>query len=234
MTDDLRDGLARWTRTIEGLREVRRRAGRLDRALAERGPPRSSRRRGWWLAALVQGPVLVLLVAATRPGPQGEAVAAAVVADPPALPRAPEPAPAVVAPEPEPEEEPEPEVEGVVVVDELPFVHRGDTRDSRVRLVDAYGCAPEIPESGPEVWYRLELREAGVLTASILEDRRDGIDVDLHLLSAVDGAACLARDNERIVTPIAPGRYWLVLDSWGTALQKPGSYRLQVELAPVR
>ena len=57
-----------------------------------------------------------------------------------------------------------------------------------------------------------------------------GVDVDVHLLSALDASACLARDDTDIRYPdLAPGTYWIIADTWTKAdgTQLPGPYHLE-------
>jgi hypothetical protein len=153
--------------------------------------------------------------------PEGAEEVAEVVEPPaPPPPTVEEPAPAPVG------------VVGAVSIASLPFVHRGDTRTATERRIDTYGCAPDKPEHGPEVWYQLTVTEPGRVTASIREDKHDGVDVDLHLLASVEASSCIARDNERIDALVEAGTYWLVLDTFGDRLQKPGPYRLDVRIEP--
>ncbi|MCB9687530.1 MAG: hypothetical protein H6735_20995 [Alphaproteobacteria bacterium] len=119
-----------------------------------------------------------------------------------------------------------------LVIDVFPYVDHRDTSDGPTSAADRYGCAPDVDEGGPEWWYVVHIPEDAVLTAGIDEIAGDGIDVDVHLLSAPDPDACVARDHERVTVPVTAGTYWLVLDTWVDAdgVPQAGPYDLTVDL----
>ena len=113
----------------------------------------------------------------------------------------------------------------------LPIEVSDTTAGSSARRIDAYACAPDVDESGPEVWYPLLVERAGVLVAEIPERMDDGVDVDVHLLSRPEGAACVARGNARLEAPVTPGAWWLVVDTHvSDGVEKVGPYALSVRL----
>ena len=58
---------------------------------------------------------------------------------------------------------------------------------------------------------------------------RDGVDVDLHLLSASDGASCLARNDRALQMTLDPGSYLITADTFVTsASEQAGDYLLVV------
>lgn len=113
-------------------------------------------------------------------------------------------------------------------IDAFPF---GDTRDTAAEgqsELQGYSCSA-ADESGPEVVYVFTVVEQATLRVEV--DCGDGVDVDVHLLDGAEATACLARDDRSIQYDIAPGRYWLVADSYvkdGSVLA--GAYSLQVTL----
>lgn len=114
-------------------------------------------------------------------------------------------------------------------IDSWPFGVSGDTTTGDQKI-DRYSCAPHIPEPGPETWFEFHLDEPSRWIAEITEDPSDGVDIDLHVLTARYGWGCVIRDDRRIDTILPPGDYFLVLDSCapqGTPL--PGSYVLNVQ-----
>lgn len=120
-----------------------------------------------------------------------------------------------------------------IVIDRLPFVDVRDTRVDGVRTVDRYpGCASSADESGPEVVYRLELPQAATVRAFVVS--REGVDVDVHLLSAPgDGQACLARNDKVVVRALDAGTYWLALDTYVSGgVELRGEYLLAVLVDP--
>ena len=112
-----------------------------------------------------------------------------------------------------PVEEPDACPAGAVCPTRLPFEHRGDTRASPRDGFDRYACAPDTDESGPEVVYRVDVPVQGLLTVDLTSVPGD-VDVDVHILADLDPDACLDRGHMRSARLVAPGRYWVVVDSW--------------------
>jgi hypothetical protein len=115
-----------------------------------------------------------------------------------------------------------------VVVDHLPF---SDVRDPRVigqRTIDTYpGCDATQNESGPELFYRLDLEQASTIQASLIDGA--GVDMDLHLLSGIDGDSCIERAHQGIEASLDAGTYYLVADSFVSADgEQAGEYLLTV------
>lgn len=129
--------------------------------------------------------------------------------------------------------EPEGTRECPVVADAFPFVHEADTTAAPSDVADAYACAPDTDESGGELWYRVEVAEAGALIARV--DSADGADIDVHLLSDADAEACLTRDHVELSWVVEPGTYWIVADTWvdGGGEPQAGGYTLTLTLAPL-
>lgn len=143
-------------------------------------------------------------------------------------------------PEPEPEPAPEPERVLKVVYDagfqstsvqEFPYRDQRTTSASELRRISSYSCAPGTDEGGPEIWYSVQVPRRGVLSATIAESLKDGIDVDVHILHAPSGDACLSRGNAAASTSVGPGRYWVVLDTYVSGgVEKSGGYDLTISL----
>lgn len=113
----------------------------------------------------------------------------------------------------------------------FPFHHEFDTTGSPVTAFAAYGCAPEIDESGPEVVYAVTVPAPGTLLATVTDGA--GIDVDVHLLASLDPADCLARADVGLSVSVVPGTYVLVVDTWGsTDGPLAGAYSLDVRFVP--
>lgn len=90
--------------------------------------------------------------------------------------------------------------------------------------IDVYACAPETDESGPEVLYRFEAATAGTLEVVVSDDV--GVDVDVHVLTAPDGDACLARNDTAVSVEVGPGTVWIAVDTWVGDQEFPGAYVL--------
>ena len=100
----------------------------------------------------------------------------------------------------------------VTCVSTFPFGDDRDTSDEPQGVLDGYACSPETDESGPEVVYLVTVPERGFLSAAVRE--ADGVDVDVHILSAFDPAACLDRGNYDARADVEPGDYYVVVDTY--------------------
>ncbi|MBI2565803.1 MAG: hypothetical protein HYV63_02055 [Candidatus Schekmanbacteria bacterium] len=106
------------------------------------------------------------------------------------------------------------------------------TADSAEELIDSYGCAPGTNESGPEVYYSLALEATSTVTVTVSDGY--GVDVDPHLLSGLEPASCIARNDVSFtVDKVYPGDYYIVADTWvnGSGDVLDGDYELTVEIA---
>ncbi|MCC7380371.1 MAG: hypothetical protein IT384_00970 [Deltaproteobacteria bacterium] len=117
----------------------------------------------------------------------------------------------------------------------FPFHDERDTTRAPSDELDAYACAPSTDESGAEIIYALTLSERSRVIATVDDVSGDSVDVDLHLLTAIDAAACTARDNRRLDLELEAGAYYLVVDTWvnSAGVPLPGPYRLDVSAAPL-
>jgi len=119
---------------------------------------------------------------------------------------------------------------GVICVDALPYVHTY-TSVGGTSTLDGYSCAPETDESGPEVVYRVELQDDGLLTTS-LSGLGDTVDVDVHILEALDPDTCIDRGHWDAASLLPAGTYYVVVDTWvdGTDVPLEGAYTLDMVL----
>jgi hypothetical protein len=116
------------------------------------------------------------------------------------------------------------------IIDELPFVDVGDTSASTTKEVDVYGCAA-ANEGGPEVVYRLTLAAPTKLSVRVFDG--EGVDVDIHALSAPSGGACLVRHDSRVVLTAGPGDLYLSVDTYvSQGTPQAGPFRLTVVPIP--
>ena len=118
-----------------------------------------------------------------------------------------------------------------------PRVWFEDARDTREALSDAIDSYPpnELDESGPEFVYLFRVEQATRVTAWIDFPEPEGVDIDVHLLAAIDPLELLARDHHALARVVEPGVYYLVLDTYVDAGQElAGPYRLQLELSATR
>jgi MYXO-CTERM domain-containing protein len=113
----------------------------------------------------------------------------------------------------------------------LPFHVEASTADGPGRYFNRYACAPTVPEDGREWVYALTVCQPGQLTATVTDGV--GVDVDLHLLGALDEAACLARDDATLTVDVAAGTYYLVVDSFvANQVSQEGAFTLDVGFTP--
>ena len=117
----------------------------------------------------------------------------------------------------------------------LPLAVDGNTMTSSLDRWDRYACAPDTDESGPEDVYTFEVTHLSLLRARVDDVAGDGVDVDVHLLSALDPASCVRRDNKALAWVVRPGTWTVVVDTWvdGDGQAKAGAYHLDVELLPL-
>ena len=126
----------------------------------------------------------------------------------------------------------EPPPPSTVSVSSLPFSGTGNTALSSASNFQGYSCAPAINEGGPEVTYVVDVPSEGVLTAAIQDGA--GVDVDVHILSAPDTGACLARGHVSAQADVTAGQFFVVVDSWvssGGNVQS-GAYSISIEHQP--
>jgi len=100
------------------------------------------------------------------------------------------------------------------VVDHFPFTDLRDTRRSPSSVIDRYdGCEAMQDESGPELFYRVDVVEPVVVTAWVFD--RGSVDIDLHLLDAsAEPAGCLDRAHQKLEASLEAGTYYFALDSF--------------------
>ncbi|MEO1269671.1 MAG: SGNH/GDSL hydrolase family protein, partial [Myxococcota bacterium] len=101
-----------------------------------------------------------------------------------------------------------------IVIEELPFTHMADTRESPHRNLDRYsGCNANQNESGPEILYRLQLDTEARLRFMLFDQGE--VDIDLHILDAsATEEGCLARNHQILQGRLPAGTYHLALDTF--------------------
>ncbi|MFK8002159.1 MAG: SGNH/GDSL hydrolase family protein [Polyangiales bacterium] len=110
----------------------------------------------------------------------------------------------------------------------LPFVHGDDTMRSRERRFDAYdGCSATQNESGPELIYRVALTGPTTLRARVFD--RGSVDVDVHILTRLETAACVARDHNEASARVEGSEAFIVVDSWVGDAERGGEFLLVVD-----
>jgi hypothetical protein len=116
--------------------------------------------------------------------------------------------------------------DGVICVDSFPFAHAGDTSTSGTSDFDVYSCKTSSDESGPEIIYQIDVPEDGFLSAAVYDT--GGVDVDVHILTALDPAACLDRGHHHARAHVGPGTYYVVVDTFVGSDVFSGPYRVEI------
>jgi hypothetical protein len=100
------------------------------------------------------------------------------------------------------------------LIDRFPFTDLRDTSSAGVAAIASYpGCAAPQDESGPEIYYRLEVATVTDLRIRIID--RNPVDVDLHLVGdPAHGESCRARDDRALDVTAEAGVYHLVVDTF--------------------
>jgi hypothetical protein len=112
---------------------------------------------------------------------------------------------------------------GLTCVSAFPFHDEDDTSLLSNATLDAYSCAVNTNESGAEKVYRVTVPIDGFLSAAVHD--ADGIDVDVHILSALDANSCLSRGDRDASADVTAGDFFVVVDTFvnssGTELAGP-------------
>ena len=122
---------------------------------------------------------------------------------------------------------------------EMTYRHQGDTSKSNNSLIDVYPTGSNQNESGPEYYYRLEIKRRSRLSV-YLDPEPNGVDIDIHLLSGLDISGktvpadqFLNRSDRALTHTVDPGTYWIVADTFvSSGVVKKGSYVLNVQASP--
>jgi sulfatase modifying factor 1 len=113
-----------------------------------------------------------------------------------------------------------------IVIDALPFAIDGTTVDAPEERVTSYDCAPTISEGGAEVVYRLDLDASAIVAIDLAAAAGD---VDIHVLRQ-PMHDCIARDDRALVADLAPGSWWIAVDTYsGGPGWSPGAYHLTID-----
>ncbi len=114
----------------------------------------------------------------------------------------------------------------------FPYNTSGSTSTSSLDAWDSYSCAPSTNEGGPEVIYEVQVPESGWLQAGVSDGY--GVDVDVHILSALSTYDCVARDNHSAGTSVTAGTWYVVVDTWVSASGTvyDGAYDLTITFSP--
>ena len=107
------------------------------------------------------------------------------------------------------------------LIGSLPFTDLHDTSQSPNTTITAYpGCNATQNESGPEYVYKLTIADGIKVRALVIVP--EGVDVDVHLMSGLTGADCVARHDRELTATLTAGTHYFVLDTFVPA-QAPAS-----------
>ena len=117
-----------------------------------------------------------------------------------------------------------------IEISRFPFRDIRSTLFSDSRVIDEYtGCRADQDESGPEVWYRIDLDRPRSLEFHVFD--RGEVDIDLHLLDETQSAdGCLERAHQSFNATLPAGTYFLTLDTFvsSSGIERSGEYLLLV------
>ena len=108
------------------------------------------------------------------------------------------------------------------------FTDSRDTASSSSDAIDAYP-PNTTDETGKEYIYAFRLDQATRVAAEVSAPEPSGVDIDVHLLSAVKPPKLVSRHDLVVHTTLAPGVYYLSVDSFKG---KMGRYTLDASFRP--
>lgn len=122
-----------------------------------------------------------------------------------------------------------------IPIDTFPYEDVSSTLSAPGSNVDAYACAPDTDESGPEWFYAITTPGLGILSIRVDDIDGDAVDVDVHLLADTDPDTCLNRDNTATSWVVDAGTTIAVADTWvnGSGEVLAGDFVLTVEFFPL-
>ena len=108
------------------------------------------------------------------------------------------------------------------------FTDSRDTSASKSDAIDKYPPST-ADESGPEIVYAFRVKAATRFAAEVTKPGPSGVDIDVHLLTALSPPKLVVRDDLVVYSTLQPGVYYLSLDSFGG---KAGKYVLDATFRP--
>lgn len=116
---------------------------------------------------------------------------------------------------------------GITCVTTFPFHDDRDTSKEGVSNIDTYACKATANESGNEIIYRVTVPEAGFLSAAVYS--ASGVDIDVHILSSLDGNACLDRGDLHARADVPAGDVYIVADTYVSGgVPKAGAFGIDI------
>ena len=109
-------------------------------------------------------------------------------------------------------------------IDQLPFTDIRDQLKAPAGTLSSYsGCPDAPPQPGNEQLYKLVITTPTPMRA-FTSQKNAKIPLRLNLMRGTDGASCLASDKQYISRTLAPGTYYLSVDSEAHTETTDGDY----------
>ena len=112
------------------------------------------------------------------------------------------------------------------VIEAFPYTDYGWTAGAASDAFDVYSCS-DADESGPEVLYRGTVSGPGTVTAVVSD--ADGVDIDVHILTAADADSCVGRGDVEVTAYVEGTTFWLALDTYAGSSEQSGPYVVTVD-----
>lgn len=117
--------------------------------------------------------------------------------------------------------------QGITCVTTFPFHDDRNTSSEGVSNIDTYACKPGANEAGKEIIYRVTVPEAGFLSAAVYG--ANGVDIDVHILSKLDGNDCLDRGDLHARADVPAGDVYIVADTYVSGgVAKAGAFGIDI------
>jgi|GEM_PF-1257950 len=119
-----------------------------------------------------------------------------------------------------------------ITINSFPYQDTKNTENSECKQYNYYSCASSTNEKGPEYIYKFEIKSRGEIQASVTSGT--GVDIDIHLLSALDANKCIIRNDKSFKIKLETGIYYLVADTYvsSSGIIYDGTYTLNVDFIP--
>lgn len=112
-------------------------------------------------------------------------------------------------------------------MDTFPFHYAGNTSSLPAGTLDHYSCAPNTAEGGPEVVFRVSVPSSGFLSTAVYDGA--GVDIDVHILSALDAQTCVHRGDLQARADVTAGYWYIVADTYVSGgVAQVGAFALDI------
>ncbi len=114
------------------------------------------------------------------------------------------------------------------IVNRFPF-SKDSTTINKESKFNGYNCSASI-QTGPEEVYQINIIEKGKLTVNVTDG--SGVDIDIHLLSALDNNSCLTRHDTHFEYDVDAGTYYIIADTWNGD-NYAGDYKINISFEKI-